>query len=328
MMNNKKTSLMLCSILALSTTIAMTQSQAKDGLQQVTATAKSDYAKTKYPIVFTHGMFGFTRLGFDAFGLDYFYQILPDLARNGATVFATQVSPLESTEVRGEQLLAQVEEVRALTGKDKVNLIGHSHGGPTVRYVAAIRPDLVASVTGVAGTFRGSKVADDVLASQGIGSLFNIFAGQLLAPVITWAQGNSSLPINSNASLTSISEKGAAAFNQKFPTAALAANCNSSGAKIENGIRYYSWTGKAQITNLLDVLDSTISQLAPLSYRNTDNDGLVSRCSAHLGQVIRDDYHHNHLDEVNMVLGLRDIFSADPVSLYRQHANRLKLEGL
>ena len=34
------------------------------------------------------------------------------------------------------------------------------------------------------------------------------------------------------------------------------------------------------------------------------------------------------LDEVNMIFGLRDIFSPDPVALYRQHANRLKLQGL
>lgn len=304
------------------------ETQAAEGILQVKETVKSDYAKTKYPIVMTHGMFGFTRLGTSAFGMDYFYQVLPDLARNGATVFATQVSPLESTEVRGEQLLAQVEEIRALTGKNKVNLLGHSHGGPTVRYIAAIRPDIVASVTGVAGTFRGSKVADDILANQGAPTLADFFGGKLLAPIITWAEGNSSLPINTTASLIAISEKGSAQFNQKFPTAALAANCNTSGANLEKGIRYYSWTGKAQITNILDVLDSVISQLAPLSYGNFDNDGLVNRCNAHLGQVIRDNYHHNHLDEVNMVFGLRDIFSPDPVALYRQHANRLKLQGL
>ena len=221
-----------------------------------------------------------------------------------------------------------MEEIRALTGKNKVNLLGHSHGGPTVRYIAAIRPDIVASVTGVAGTFRGSKVADDILVNQGTSTLANFFGGKLLAPIITWAEGNSSLPINTTASLISISEKGSAQFNQKFPTAALAANCNTSGANLENGIRYYSWTGKAQITNILDVLDSVISQLAPLSYGNFDNDGLVNRCNAHLGQVIRDNYHHNHLDEVNMIFGLRDIFSPDPVALYRQHANRLKLQGL
>jgi triacylglycerol esterase/lipase EstA (alpha/beta hydrolase family) len=36
----------------------------------------------------------------------------------------------------------------------------------------------------------------------------------------------------------------------------------------------------------------------------------------------------NHLDEVNQLVGLRDWFSADPVTLYRQHANRLKNLGL
>ena len=45
--------------------------------------------------------------------------------------------------------------------------------------------------------------------------------------------------------------------------------------------------------------------------------------SKHLG-----DYRQNHLDEVNQVLGLRDWFSTDPVTLYRQHANRLKVAGL
>lgn len=326
-MKNKNT-LLGAALLASAGLIGLQSAQAAEGLQHVTASAKSDYAKTKYPILFTHGMFGFTRVGFDSFGMDYFYQILPDLARNGANTFAAQVSPLESTEVRGEQLLAQVEEVRALTGLDKVNLIGHSHGGPTVRYVAAVKPQYVASVTGVAGTFRGSLVADKIQDSKGLNSLFGVLGGQLLGPVITWAEGNSTLPVNMNASLASISEKGAAAFNQKFPTAALASSCSSSGAALEKGVRYYSWTGTAQTTNLLDVLDTMISQLAPLAYGNTDNDGLVSRCSAHLGQVIRDNYRHNHLDEVNMVFGLRSIFSPDPVALYRQHANRLRLQGL
>lgn len=326
MQNKKKiacTALLLCS-----TGLAISTTQAAEGLQHVTANTSTTYAKTKYPIVFMHGMFGFTRIGFDSFGMDYFYQILPDLARNGANTFAAQVSPLESTEVRGEQLLAQVEEVLALTGQPKVNLIGHSHGGPTTRYIAAVKPEYVASVTGVAGTFRGSLVADKIQANQGLNSIFGVLGDKLLAPIITWAEGNSSLPNSMDASLSSISETGAAVFNAKFPTTALASDCNKSGAKVDNGIHYYSWTGTAQTTNVLDVLDTVISQLGPLAYGNKDNDGLVGRCSTHLGQVIRDDYNHNHLDEVNMVFGLRSVFSPDPVALYRQHANRLKLQGL
>lgn len=60
-------------------------------------------------------MAGFNRVGTDTLGLDYWYQILPDLARNGGNVWATRVSPFNSTEVRGEQLAQQVEEIIAIT---------------------------------------------------------------------------------------------------------------------------------------------------------------------------------------------------------------------
>ncbi|WP_424619402.1 esterase/lipase family protein, partial [Acinetobacter sp.] len=121
---------------------AFSQVQAGNATQ-VTSSSSSSYAKTKYPVVFSHGMSGFITVGTDDFGLDYFYQILPDLARNGANVWATRVSPFNSSEIRGEQLLQQVQEITAITGASKVNLIGHSHGGPTIRYVAGVAPQLV-----------------------------------------------------------------------------------------------------------------------------------------------------------------------------------------
>src|SRR5690606_39690484 len=101
-------------------------------------------------------MAGFIRIGTDQYGLDYLYQILPDLARNGANVWATRVSPFNSSEVRGEQLLQQVQEITAITGAKKVNLIGHSHGGPTIRYVAGVAPQYVASLTGIGAPHKGS----------------------------------------------------------------------------------------------------------------------------------------------------------------------------
>ncbi|MEG0343481.1 MAG: triacylglycerol lipase [Acinetobacter sp.] len=327
MLKNKKYAL-LCSISALCGAISIGSAHAAPGVQQVTASVQSDYAKTKYPILFTHGMFGFSRLGVAAFGLDYWYQILPDLARNGSTVFAAQISPLESTEVRGEQLLTQVEEVMALTGKGKVNLIGHSHGGPTIRYIEVVKPQYVASLTGVGATFRGSKVADDLLANRGGSQFLSIATDYIVGPVIAFSQGNSGLKSNLNASLKSISEQGSSAFNQRYPTPALASSCSQNGAASRNGVYYYSWTGTSQVTNILDVVDSAISVLGPISYGSLDNDGLVPRCNARFGKVIRDNYGWNHLDEVNQVLGIRGLFSTDPVSVYRQHANRLKLQGL
>ena len=51
--------------------------------------------------------------------MDYWYQILPDLARNGSTAFATRMSPFNSSELRGEQYVAQLQEVLAITGAKK-----------------------------------------------------------------------------------------------------------------------------------------------------------------------------------------------------------------
>ena len=52
----------------------------------------------------TPGMGAFTRIGTDTLGMDYWYQITPDLARNGANVWTIRVFPFNSTEIHGEQL--------------------------------------------------------------------------------------------------------------------------------------------------------------------------------------------------------------------------------
>lgn len=92
------------------------------------------------------------------------------------------------------------------------------------------------------------------------------------------------------------------------------------------GIRYYSWSGPGVLTNVLDVSDAALG-LTSL-FCSESNDGLVGRCSSHLGDVIRDNYFHNHLDEVNQILGLVTIFDSNPKTVFRAHANRLKNQGL
>jgi len=296
---------------------------------QVTAKASSQYAKTKYPIVFSHGMAGFIQVGTDQFGLDYWYQILPDLARNGANVWATRVSPFNSSEIRGEQLLEQVKEIAAITGADKVNLIGHSHGGPTIRYVAGSEPKLVASLTTVGAPHKGSPVADLILKAEGtaieaplVGTI------NLVSKAITWAQGldPNSYPHDSLAGGSSLTALGSANFNQRYPIGMPTTTCGE-GAYQQKGIYNYSFTGVGQVTNPLDP-DSALKVTALLIDGGKENDGLVSRCSAKFGKTIRDNYNWNHLDEVNQLLGLKNVFAPDPVDVYRQHANRLKLQGL
>ena len=274
-------------------------------------------------------MAGFITVGADPLGVDYWYQILPDLARNGASAWATRVSPLNSTEVRGEQLLQQVLEIRAITGADKVNLVGHSHGGPTIRYVAGVRPDVVASLTSIGGPHKGSPVADLILKAEGTAVEAPLVgAVNFVSKAITWAQGldPNSYPHDALAGGRSLTLAGSAAYNAKFPIGIPATACGE-GKAFEQGIYNYSFTGVGQVTNVLD-LDSALKFTALLIDGGKDNDGLVPRCSAKFGKTIRDNYNWNHLDEVNQVLGLKALFAPDPVDVYRQHANRLKLQGL
>jgi triacylglycerol lipase len=327
--SNKKSKFAKIASLAIGLTFAGSAYSAA-GLQTVTATPTSTYAKTKYPVVFVHGIAGFSRVGTDALGVDYWYQILPDLARNGTTTFAASVSPFNSNEVRGEQLLAQVEEVIAITGKEKVNLIGHSQGGPTIRYVAGIKPNLVASLTSVSGTHKGSPVAD--LARQTEGTPFANLLGPLgnfFGQGITFAQtlDPNTYPHDTMASVESISTEGSLAFNQNFPMGVPTTACGE-GAYQEKNIYMYSFSGNQALTNVLDPLESVFSSGSLIVDIKGDNDGMVSRCSAKFGRTIRDTLPWNHADEVNQVLGLKSIFAPDPVDIYRQHANRLKLQGL
>ena len=282
-----------------------------------------DYTKTKNPIVLAHGMAGFDEL----FGVyEYWFGIPSALRDGGAKVYVTEVSQFNTTEARGEQLLDQVEQIAAITGK-KVNLIGHSHGGLDVRYVAAVRPDLVASVTSVGSPHKGAALADYLRANvQGASfteSVLAFFANSL-GTVLGLISGSTN-PQAAIPALASLTTAGTAAFNASYPQGVPTTACGN-GASIVNGIRYYSWSGTGVLTNALDVSDGSLG-LTSLVYPEA-NDGLVGRCSSHLGQVIRDNYFHNHLDEVNQILGLVSIFESNPTTVFRTHANRLKTAGL
>ncbi len=283
------------------------------------------YTETKYPIVLVHGLFGFDNIG----PVDYWYGIPSALRSDGARVYVTQVAAANSTEVRGEQLLTQVKQILAVTGASKVNLIGHSHGGPTIRYVASVRPDLVASATSVGGVNRGSKVADVLLGVAPAGSLSNTVLVSItngLAQVISFLSGKPTLSQDSLAAANSLSTAGSLKFNAKYPEGVPTTACGE-GAYTARGVAYFSWSGAKPYTNVLDVIDPALA-LTSLAFAGEKNDGLVASCSTHLGKVIRDDYAMNHLDEVNQTIGLINIFETNPVTLYRQHANRLKNQGL
>lgn len=138
----------------------------------------------------------------------------------GAAVHVTRTVVFQSSEMRGEQLLTQVVAIAASSPSGKVNLLGHSQGGHAVGYVAACRPDLVASVTAVANPVAGSEFADwlDDQVCQGTWAASAILAvGERAGRFVNGASG-ADFQQDVRAALASLSSQGAADFNRRVPS--------------------------------------------------------------------------------------------------------------
>lgn len=133
------------------------------------------------------------------------------------------------------------------------------------------------------------------------------------------------LPRDPMGTLCSLSTPGAAEFNARFPAGVPTTACGQGDAVVD-GVRYFSWSGTQPFNNYRDPADYAFALTARIF--PTPNDGLVEQCGSHLGTVIRDNYRMNHLDEVNHFFGLVGMDNPSPKALFREHANRLKLQGL
>jgi triacylglycerol lipase len=282
-----------------------------------------DDVRTRYPVVLVHGMLGFESV----FGMSYWYDLVPRLRAHGVVVYTPAMSSFNDSVVRGEQLLPQVEAIVRQHGGGKVHLIGHSQGSMAARYVAAMRPDLVASVTSIAGPNRGSEVADWVRRAQ-VEHPWTAQAvmgfGQFMGERVN-AMAGTHWPLDLPATVKALSTEGAEAFNRRFPAGVPQAWC-SDGAHEVQGVRYYSYAGVGHWGRWYSLADQVMAVTALSFTRDTDNDGLVGRCASHLGQVVRDDLPLNHFHVVRQLMG----FTPDTVDVgevYLQHLQRLKAAG-
>lgn len=289
------------------------------------ATASASYTKTKHPILLVHGVAGFDTVG----GLiNYFHTIPWNLERDGAKVYTTSVSFVNSSEERGRQLATFINTLPA----GKYNLFAHSQGAPTSRVAASIVPHRIASITSINGVNKGSKVADVIRGVIPPGSYVEGGANAIanaVGSIVNLLTGSNN-PQNGVAALETLTTAGTTALNNALGWKGVSRNyCDGAAENVSiNGhtIKFFSWTGKRAFTNILDLSDGFLVTTSA-AFGSEASDGLVATCATKMGTVISTNYEMNHIDAVNHLFGVRSIW-LDPVSLYRSQANRLKNKGL
>ena len=290
------------------------------------------YTKTKHPIMLVHGVAGWDSLGNI---VDYFHAIPNALTKDGANVCIASVSSFASSFDRAAQLAPQVQQCADHFGTGKVNIMAHSQGSPTSRILLNYGDsyNYIASITSINGVNKGSKVADfirEVLPEQ---SLVEVSVATIVNAVGDIIDAISSdgqdFRQNSLDALETLSTDGTTTVNNYTPwgvnTSSYCAKSSEDHNVNGKNIKLFSWTGDDPTTNILDLADPFIA-LTSKVFISEKSDGLVGVCATYLGNVIADDYHMNHLDATNQVLGLHGW--TEPKTLYRKHANRLKGKGL
>lgn len=228
----------------------------------LTSMANSTRCATKYPVVLAHGMGFHAKI---AGIIDYWGTIPGTLKVNGAKVYVTDVNAADSTEDKAIQWKTQVRQILAVSGKEKVNVIGHSHGAIYPRYAITNLglSSKVASLTSIAGPHRGSVLADMIMGI--IPSSLVTSLGPVVDRVVSFFQGdiNGSLVDNGYALVRSNMTN---VFNPNTPDMP--------------GIIYQSYAYK--ITNALGsgIMLPTWQLILPFE---GDNDGLVAVTSAKWG---------------------------------------------
>ncbi len=189
----------------------------------------------------------------------------------GHDVHLAIVPPYETSRVRAPVLWERIEEIRAETGAEKVNLVCHSLGGLDCRYlvspgglhweVEASHDEIVAavaSVTTVSTAHRGTRAADAALGflpdsdrAEAINALATLLGE-------TFTELNLAEDAHLRDSIATLSEAQAPAFNAEIIDA--------------EGVYYQSWGGFSRPYG--DAPDGYDARLAEVCATDTDEPGL------------------------------------------------------
>lgn len=122
--------------------------------------ANSQICRTKYPILFVHGVF-FRDYKY----LNYWGRIPKELKMNGAVIFYGNHQSAASVIDSGKELADRVRQIVGETGCGKLNIIAHSKGGLDSRYAVSQLgiENYIASLTTVNTPHYGCQFADYLL---------------------------------------------------------------------------------------------------------------------------------------------------------------------
>jgi triacylglycerol lipase len=146
------------------------------------AAAKLDYCDTRYPVILVSG------LGFqDQNSIINYWGRVPDfLKAHGCEVYTAYQDAFNSHVDNAIKLKYRVLDILERTGKEKINILGHSKGGIESRYMTSrLGMEMkVASLTTLGSPHQGSGIADIVVGRVPIprivlGRLINIY-GRLM----------------------------------------------------------------------------------------------------------------------------------------------------
>lgn len=142
--------------------------------------------KTRYPIVFLHGLAGRIHYSPWASWLPYWKGIDPELGLSGEgfQIFFTEADYLGDSFRRGPALYRHIQEILQKTGAKRVHLIGHSQGGLDARVLQGGLglADQIASITTIGTPHLGLKIDKIPLRYRGMLQFSNLLFGQHLFP--------------------------------------------------------------------------------------------------------------------------------------------------
>ena len=116
--------------------------------------------KTKYPILFVHGVF-FR----DSKFFNYWGRIPRELIANGAEVYYGEHQSAQSIAESAGEIAERIKSIISETGCEKVNIIAHSKGGLDCRYAISELgvASSVASLTTINTPHKGCRFAEQLL---------------------------------------------------------------------------------------------------------------------------------------------------------------------